>query len=226
MMRILVLDVGGTNVKIAVSGRPGRVKVPSGLDLTPHEMVARVGQATAGWAYDVVSIGLPAPVREGHPLRDPVNLAPGWVGFDFAHAFDRPVKLVNDAAMQAIGSYEGGHMLFLGLGTGLGNALVVDGMLCALELGHLPYRMGRSYEEYVGARGLERLGQRRWRRHVVQVIELLSTAMNADYTVIGGGNARRVGELPPNVRLGHNSRAMDGGFRLWEGVGHVRPVEG
>jgi polyphosphate glucokinase len=218
-MRILVLDVGGTNVKLTMSGRDGRIKLPSGPTLGPQEMVARVLAATAGWAYDVISMGYPGPVRDGRPWREPVNLAPGWVGFDFEGAFGRPVRLLNDAAMQALGSYEGGHMLFLGLGTGLGSALVSDGIVCPLELGHLPYRGGRSFEDYVGSRGLARLGQRRWRHHVSRVVPMLIEAVNADYAILGGGNARRVGELPPNVRLGHNSRAILGGFRLWEGVG-------
>ncbi|HEU4563701.1 MAG TPA: ROK family protein [Gemmatimonadaceae bacterium] len=218
-MKILVVDVGGTSVKLLATGYTAPLRIPSSPALGPAEMVAAVRAATAAWDYDAVSIGYPGPVRGGLPARDPHNLGPGWVGFDFAAAFGRPVKIANDAGMQALGSYEGGHMLFLGFGTGLGSALVVDGVLTALELAHLPYRHGRTFEDYVGARGLERMGPQRWRRHVDRVTRMLMQAMNADYTVVGGGNAKRLRDLPPNVRRGSNAKAFVGGFRLWRGLG-------
>jgi polyphosphate glucokinase len=215
-MRILVIDVGGTHVKLLATGRAERVKLDSGPTLTPARMVAVVQEATRGWEYDVVSVGYPGPVRDGRAAREPRNLGPGWAGFDFAAALGRPTRVVNDAAMQALGSYDGGRMLFLGLGTGLGSALVVDGIVQPLELAHLPYRRGRSFEDYVGAAGLERLGRRRWRRFVGDVVARLLEATQVDYVVLGGGNVKRLDALPPGARRGDNANAFVGGFRLWE----------
>jgi predicted NBD/HSP70 family sugar kinase len=215
-MRILVLDVGGAHVKILATGRRKKVKFPSGPQMTPGGMMASVKAATAGWKYDAVSIGFPGAVVHGHPLVEPHHLGRGWVGFDFKKAFGKPVKLVNDAAMQALGSYGGGRMLFLGLGTGLGSAMIVENVLEPMELGHLPYKKGRTFEDYVGNGGLMRLGKRKWRIQVREVVAMLKAALQADYVVLGGGNARLIKELPPGVRLGKNSNAFRGGFRLWD----------
>ncbi len=214
-MKILVLDVGGTNVKVGRSGSRRRIKIPSGPELRPGPMVAAVRGATADWKYDAVSIGYPGPVRNGKPAADPKNLGAGWVRFNFARAFHVPVRLVNDAAMQALGSYRGGRMLFLGLGTGLGSALVVDGQVLPLELAHLPYRHGLSYEDYLGLRGLKRMGQDRWQRHVHHVIHLLQRGLLADYVTLGGGNTKKLNAVPRGVRLTNNGAAMVGGVRLW-----------
>jgi len=215
-MNVLSIDVGGSHVKCLASGRSVPRAFASGPTLTAAEMVRRVLQLTRKWSWDAVSIGYPGPVMHGAPVCEPHNLGAGWVGFDFAGAFGRPVKLVNDAAMQALGSYEGGRMLFLGLGTGLGSALVVDGRLEAMELAHLPYRKGRSYEDYVGARGLERLGKKKWRKAVLDVIAELYGALRPDYVVLGGGNVRKMKALPAYVRRGDNDDAFLGGFRLWD----------
>ena len=215
-MKILVIDIGGTHVKVIATGHKNPVLIPSGPDLTPKKMVAAVRQATAGWDYSAVSIGYPGPVVHGRPVNDPHNLGRGWVGFDFKKAFGRPVKVINDAAMQAFGSYRGGRMLFLGLGTGLGSALIVDGILEPMELAHLPYKKGRTYEDYVGLAGLKRLGKRKWRRHVADVVQQLKTALQADYVVLGGGNARLLKRPPPGTRLGDNANAFRGGYRLWQ----------
>jgi polyphosphate glucokinase len=212
---VLVLDVGGTHVKMLATGHKDRLEIPSGPEMTPKEMVAAVRKATAAWKYSCVSIGYPGPVVHGKPMAEPHNLGPGWVGFDFEKAFGCPVKVINDAAMQALGSYKGGRMLFLGLGTGLGSAMVVNGVLEPMELAHLPY--GKStFEDYVGLCGLERLGKKKWRRHVAEVVEQLKAGLQADYVVIGGGNAKKLKELPPGTRLGENSNAFRGGFRLWQ----------
>jgi polyphosphate glucokinase len=216
--KILVLDVGGTHVKVGASDREGIVKIDSGPAMTPAAMVAAVKTATSGWKYDAVAIGYPGPVLHGNPVAEPHNLGCGWIGFDFRRALGKPVKLVNDAAMQALGSYEGGRMLFLGLGTGLGSAMIVDGDLEPMELAHLPYKKGRTYEDYVGLRGLERLGKKRWARHVFDVVEKLKAALAAEYVVLGGGNAKLLKELPPGSRLGENSNAMKGGIRLFQGA--------
>ena len=210
-----MVDVGGTHVKLLATGYRTPVKIPSGPSMTPRKMVAAVRKATASWKYSKVSIGYPGPVLHGKPVGEPHNLGSGWVGFDFRKAFGRPVKLVNDAAMQALGSYEGRRMLFLGLGTGLGSALIVDGVLEPMELAHLPYQDGRTYEDYIGLRGLERLGKKRWRRYVDDVVARLKSALEADYVVLGGGNAKLLKELPSGVRLGNNAHAFRGGFRLW-----------
>jgi len=215
-MRILVIDVGGTHVKFLASGRRTPVKVASGSRMTPRRMVTAAKQATQGWKFDAVSIGYPGAVIAGRPVHEPHNLGPGWVGFDFRRAFGKPVKVVNDAAMQALGSYRGGRLLFLGLGTGLGSALVVNGTVEPMELAHLPYKKGRTYEDYVGLRGLERLGKKRWRRAVEDVAVRLKYALQADDLVLGGGNAKLLKTLPPDSRLGSNTNAFIGGFRLWD----------
>lgn len=220
-MRVLVIDVGGTHVKILATGLRTPIKIDSGPTMTARRMVASVRKAASGWNYSRVSIGFPGPVAHGKPLAEPHNLGPGWVGFDFRKAFGHPVKLVNDAAMQAIGSYEGRRMLFLGLGTGLGSAFIVDGILEPMELAHLPYKNGRTYEDYVGIRGLKRLGRKKWRRAVADVVERLQAALEPDYVVIGGGNAPLLKKLPKRVRLGDNHNAFRGGFRIWE-----KPKEG
>jgi len=219
---ILVIDIGGTNVKILATGQKEPIKIPSGATMSAQKMVDEVKKAAAKWKYTAVSIGYPGPVLHGQPVAEPHNLAKGWVGFDFAKGFGHPVKMVNDAAMQALGSYDSGRMLFLGLGTGLGSALVVDGVLEPMELAHLPFKKGRTYEDYVGLRGLERLGKKKWRKNVADVVEQLGKALEADYVVLGGGNAKHLKDLPPKARLGSNSNAYIGGFRLWEGEGgHV-----
>jgi polyphosphate glucokinase len=213
--RVLVIDVGGSHVKMRLSGRREEREFESGPTLTPRQMAARVRQLTDDWKYDAVSIGYPGVVVHGKIVTEPFNLGRGWVGFDFRKAFGRPTLLLNDAAMQAIGSYEGGRMLFLGLGTGLGSALIVDGTVAPMELAHLPYKRGRSYEDYLGDRGRRRLGPKKWRRTVAAVVEQLSKALEADYVVIGGGNARKLKKLPSNARLGNNEFAFLGGFRVW-----------
>jgi predicted NBD/HSP70 family sugar kinase len=215
-MKILVIDIGGTHVKVIATGHKNPVLIPSGPDLTPKKMVTAVRQAMAGWDYSAVSIGYPGPVVHGRPVNDPHNLGRGWIGFDFKKAFGCPVKVINDAAMQAFGSYRGGRMLFLGLGTGLGSALIVDDILEPMELAHLPYKKGRTYENYVGLAGLKRLGKRKWRRHVADVVQQLKTALQADYVVLGGGNAKLFKRPPPGTRLGDNSNAFRGGYRLWQ----------
>lgn len=211
---VLVIDVGGNNVKILATGQTERRSFPSGPTLTPRRMVSEVKKLAADWKYDAVSIGYPGPVLGGRPLAEPHNLGRGWVGFDFARAFRRPVKIVNDAAMQALGSYESGKMLFLGLGTGLGTAMIVDGIIAPMELAHLPYKKG-TYEDYVGRIGLKRYGKKKWQRHVADVVRCLTAALQPDHIVIGGGNAKRLDPLPLRCRAGDNADAFDGGFRLW-----------
>ena len=215
-MKTLVIDVGGTHVKLLATGKKQRIELPSGPTLTAAKMVKDVKKATAGWDYSAVSIGYPGAVIHNRPVAEPHNLARGWVGFDFRKAFGHPVKVINDAAMQALGGYEGGRMLFLGLGTGLGSAMIVDGILEPMELAHLPYKSGRTYEDYVGIRGLKRLGKKKWRRHVADVVERLRAALEADYVVLGGGNAKLLKKLPPGTRLGDNNNAFRGGFRMWQ----------
>ncbi len=216
---ILVIDVGGTNVKILATGQKEPVKIPSGPKMTAKEMVKLVRAAASDWNYSRVSIGYPGPVVHGHPLSEPHNLGGGWVGFDFRKAFGRPVKIVNDAAMQALGIYRSGRMLFLGLGTGLGSAMIVDGILEPMEMAHLPYKKGRTYEDYLGIRGLKRLGKKKWRKQVAEVAEQLKAALEADEVVLGGGNSKLLKTLPPGCRLGDNSTAFTGGFRLWDSPG-------
>ena len=214
--KILVIDVGGTHVKVLVTGKREPLKLPSGPELTPKEMVASVLAATAGWDYDAITVGYPGPVAKHRPSREPANLGSGWVGFNYSKAFGVPVRIINDAAMQALGSYEGGRMLFLGLGTGLGTALVFDGIVIPLELAHLPYHKDKEYEDYIGEAGMRRLGQKKWKKHVEEVVRLFIAAVNADYAVLGGGNVRHFDELPPHCRRGNNAYAFRGGFRLWK----------
>jgi len=223
--KVLAIDVGGSHVKLLASGEHESRKFASGPKLTPEQMVEGVRAHVDGWAWDVASIGVPTPVRGGKVIAEPVNLGRGWVGFDFEQALGKPVRLINDAAMQAIGSYEGGRMLFLGLGTGLGSALVVDGIVEPLELGHLPYRKA-TFEEYVSEHALEKRGKSRWRKAVFDVVERLSAAMEPDYVVLGGGGAKLLDELPPNCRRGGNENAFVGAFRLWEPEWTPRPGVG
>jgi polyphosphate glucokinase len=215
-VKTLVIDIGGSHVKLLATGHRTPIRVPSGPELTPAAMVAGVLEATSEWQYEAVSIGYPGPVVKNHPSREPVNLGTGWTDFDYEGALGRPVKMINDAAMQALGSYDGGVMLFLGLGTGLGTTLVRDEIVIPLEIAHLPYRKGRSYEDYVGQAGLERLGEEKWKRHVGIVVELFLAALNAEYAVLGGGNVRHFSELPPKCRRGDNLNAFRGGYRLWQ----------
>ena len=216
MTQVLVVDVGGSKVKILLTGEQVPRRAPSGPKFTAQQMVEAVQQLGEGWEWDVVSVGIPSPVHGGRVATDPVNLGKGWAGFDYEAAFGKPTKVVNDAAMQALGSYDGGKMLFLGLGTGLGSSLVVDGVVEPMELGHLPFKKA-TYETYVGEAGLERLGKKRWRKLVLETIDSFTKALEPDYVVLGGGNAPLLGEpLPPNVRLGDNRNAFLGGFRLWD----------
>ena len=224
-LRILVVDVGGTHVKVLATGQKQEVKIVSGPTMTPGQMVKDVKRLTSGWKYDVVSIGYPGPVIQGRPLHEPHNLGKGWVGFHFDKAFGRPLKLINDAAMQALGSYRGGRMLFLGLGTGLGSAMVVDGIVEPMELAHLPYKKGRTYEDYIGLRGLRRLGKKKWRRCVADIVERLKTALEPDYIVLGGGNLKKLKKLPSGTEPGDNRNAFRGGFRLWESRRSNAPAE-
>ena len=214
-MKVLALDVGGTNVKMLASGHEARRKFPSGPTLTAKQMVDEVREGAADWKYDVVSIGYPGPVLDGRLLAEPHNLGKGWVGFNFEKAFGCPVKIVNDAAMQALGSYKGRRMLFLGLGTGLGSAMIIDGALIPMELAHLPYRKS-TYEDYVGLRGMQRYGKKKWRRLVDDVVKKLAAALEPDDVVLGGGNVKFLKTLPPKCRAGDNANAFIGGFRLWE----------
>lgn len=213
---ILAVDVGGSHVKVMDNRGLTKREFVSGPHLSAREMVKQVKDLTADWSYDVVSIGYPGPVVHDRPLAEPHNLGGGWVGFNFAKAFGRPTQVVNDALMQALGSYEGGRMLFLGLGTGLGSAMIIDGILEPMELGHLPYHKGRTFEDEVGAAGLERLGKKKWRQKVADIVKHFAAALEPDYVVLGGGNAENLGRLPRNVRLGKNANAFKGGFRLWD----------
>jgi polyphosphate glucokinase len=214
-MNVLVVDVGGTHVKILASGQHDPLKFASGPTLTAKQMVATVRKLARACKYDVVSIGYPGPVLRDHPVAEPHNLGRGWVGFDFRRAFGCQVRVINDAAMQALGSYKRGKMLFLGLGTGLGSTLVVNNVVEPMELGHLAYKKG-TYEDYVGVRGLEKQGEKRWARHVADVVERLIAALEPDDVVLGGGNAKMLKKLPPGCRMGDNANAFLGGFRLWE----------
>ena len=214
-MNVLVVDVGGTNVKILATGHEVPRKFPSGPTLTPERMVSGVKQLAAEWQYEVISVGYPGPVLRSRAASDPHNLGRGWLGFDFETAFGCPVKLINDAALQALGSYEGGKMLFLGLGTGLGSAMILEGVLQPMELAHLPYKKG-TFEDYVGLRGLQRLGKKKWRRCVADVVARLVAALEPDDVVLGGGNVKELKDLPPACRAVNNASAFRGGFRLWE----------
>jgi len=216
MKRILVIDVGGTNIKVSMAGRRKPIKIPSGTTMTAARMAAEVRKVVADWGYEVVSIGYPGAVKHGKPAHEPRNLSGGWMRFNYGKAFGAPVKIVNDAAMQALGAYAGGRMLFLGLGTGLGSALVAEGVLMPLELAHLPYRGGRTYEDYVGKRGMDKLGRKEWTRHVHDVVALLKAGLQADYVVLGGGQTKKLKTLPRGVRTSDNQSAILGGLRLWD----------
>jgi polyphosphate glucokinase len=215
-MKVLVIDIGGTNVKVASSDVRVPIKIPSGPKMTAEQMAKDVLAATKGWAYDCISFGYPGPVVHDHPLLEPHNLAPGWTDFPYQKTFGKPLRFINDAAMQAFGGYQGGRMLFLGIGTGLGSAMVFDGVLIPLELAHLPYRKGRTYEEYIGLAGLERRGEERWRKSVLDIIERLQAAFICDSVLLGGGNAKLMKDLPSHVILGSNSNAIDGGIKIWQ----------
>lgn len=214
-MKVLAVDVGGSHVKILATGRKQKREIVSGPRMTARQMVSRVKKLAEGWAYDAVSVGFPGPVLHNRPIAEPHNLGPGWIGFDFASAFGLPVRVMNDAAMQALGNYAGGKMLFLGLGTGLGSAMIVNGIIEPMELGHLPYKKG-TYEDYVGNAGLERVGKKRWRKLVYDVVERLVAALEAEDVVIGGGNIIHMKKLPRGCRASNNAHAFVGGFRMWE----------
>jgi polyphosphate glucokinase len=220
-LRVLAIDVGGSHVKVRVSNRRDVRQFESGPTMTPGRMAAGVHKLVGDWKYDVVSIGYPGIVIHRKIVTEPHNLGGGWVGFDFRRAFGRPTRVINDAAMQAIGSYQGGRMLFLGLGTGLGSAMIVDGIVESMELAHMPYKKGRTYEDDVGDRGRRRLGSKKWRRAVKNVVRTLQMALEADYVVLGGGNARKLKKMPEGARLGNNDFAFLGGFRMWRkgGIG-------
>ena len=216
-MNILVIDIGGTHVKILASGQSEMRRFNSSLSLTPSKMVSGVLELAKDWNFEAISIGYPGPVLHGKPVAEPHNLGKGWLGFDYAKAFGKPVRIINDAALQAFGGYETGKMLFLGLGTGLGTAMIVDGIIEPMELAHLPYKKA-TFEDYVGQRGMDRLGKKRWAEHVADVIEQLRAALEPDEVVLGGGNAAKLKLLPKNVRLGDNANAFAGGFKLWPGA--------
>ncbi|GGA53090.1 hypothetical protein GCM10011507_00190 [Edaphobacter acidisoli] len=215
-MKALVIDIGGTHVKVASTDHRTPIKIVSGEDMTAAKMVKQVLAATKDWHYDAISIGYPGPVEHDHPLTEPHNLSPGWVGFSYKKAFGKPLRFINDAAMQAMGGYRGGKMLFIGLGTGMGSAVVFDGTVVPLELAHLLYKNGRTYEEYVGLDGLKCRGKSRWRKSVLDVIERLKAALVCDYVLLGGGNAKLMKKLPEHVLLGSNANAIEGGLKLWE----------
>jgi len=217
-MNVLVIDIGGSNIKILATGQPERIKIPSGVDFTPGHLVALVQKATAeaGWKFEVVTVGFPAVVKQGKIVSDPVNLGRGWMGFDFEKAFGCPVKVINDAAMQALGSYQGGKLLFMGFGTGLGTAMVYEHLILPLEGGHLPFRNG-TFESHVGNANLSLLGKKQWKELVLETIEHFQNCFQPDEIVLGGGNSKYLEELPPNCRLGSNKNAFAGGFKLWEG---------
>ena len=215
LVKVLVVDVGGTHVKILATGQRDHREFASGPTLTAEQMVTGVKALAERWKYDVVSMGYPGPVLNGRPVAEPHNLGRGWVGFDYRVAFGRPIKIVNDAAMQALGGYKGGKMLFLGLGTGLGSTLIVNGIVEPMELGHLPYRKA-TYEDYVGSRGLERYGKKKWRKYVEDVVARLIAALEPEDVVLGGGNVHKLKELPPGCRAGDQANAFIGGFRLWQ----------
>jgi polyphosphate glucokinase len=215
-MKVLVIDVGGTNIKVSSTDNLVPIKIASGPQMTATMMVDQVLAASKSWKYDAISIGYPGPVEHAHPLAEPHNLAPGWIDFPYQKAFRKPILFINDAAMQAYGGYKGGRMLFLGIGTGLGSAMIFDGVIIPLELAHLPYKKGGTYEDYTGRAALERLGKKKWRKSVLDVIDRLKSALVCDYVLLGGGNAKLMKSLPSNVILGANSNAVRGGIRLWE----------
>ena len=229
-MNVLVIDVGGSNVKTLATGHKTVRKMASGRKLTPSQMVAGVRDLARGWKYDVIALGIPSAVARNQPIGEPPNLGKGWVEFDYAAAFGRPVRIINDAAMQALGAYQGGKMLFLGFGTGLGTTLICDGTIIAMELAHLPYKRA-TFEDYVGDAALKRDGKKKWRETVDDVIVRLTAALLPEDIVLGGGNARHIQHLPPLCRRGDNADAFTGGFRLWDDRGlrrdkaHVRTVQ-
>lgn len=228
-VKVLSIDIGGTNVKVLASGEREPRKFPSGRKLTPQQMVSEVKKLTADWQYDVVAIGYPGRVLHGRPTAEPRNLAPGWMRFNFAGAFRCPVKIMNDAAMQALGSYRGGLMLFVGLGTGLGSAIIDEKVVIPLELGQVPYSKG-TYEQYLGVRGLQRQGKKKWQRYVEDGVTRMIAALQPDDVVIGGGNVKKLTALPPGCRAGHNAFAFLGGFRLWDeawvpGLAEAKPAK-
>ena len=214
-MNVSAIDIGGTNIKILAAGQTESRKFPSGTTMTPQNMVEGVMDLAKDWTYEAISMGYPGVIKKGKIVTEPHNLGQGWVGFDFEAAFKLPVKIMNDAAMQALGSYREGILLFLGLGTGLGSAIIADGAVVSMEVGHLPYKKG-TFEDYVGLQGLERLGKKKWRKHVAFIVERLKAAINPDDVVLGGGNAKKLKKLPEACRLGSNEFAFTGGFRMWE----------
>jgi polyphosphate glucokinase len=224
-MKVLVIDIGGTHVKVASTDRRDSLKIASGPTMTAALMAQQVLAATEGWKYDGISIGYPGPVIHDHPLAEPHNLAPGWIDFPYQKVFAKPIRFINDAAMQALGGYRGKRMLFLGIGTGLGSAMVFDGIVIPLELAHLPYKNGRTYEEYIGVAGLQRRGKKRWRKSVLDVVARLQAAFICDYVLLGGGNAKFMTNLPPHVILGANSNAVEGGLRLWQNLDELKILE-
>ena len=213
---VLAVDVGGSHVKVMTSKDRTKREFVSGPHLSAKAMVKGVQKLTGDWSYDVITVGYPGPVVRNRPLADPYNLGRGWTRFDFEKAFGRPTQVINDAAMQALGSYQGGRMLFLGLGTGLGSSLIIDGVIEPMELGHVPYRKGRTFEDYAGARGLKRMGLKKWRKRVADIVKDLTAAFEPDYVVLGGGNVEKLAKLPPKARRGNNSDAFEGGFKLWD----------
>ncbi|MFZ4698117.1 MAG: ROK family protein [Phycisphaerales bacterium] len=216
MKSTLAIDIGGTHVKIRIPSEMEKREFESGPTLTPKQMVDGVKKLSTGWKFDSITIGLPAPIRNNKPVKNPANLGPGWMDFDYDADFGVPVKIINDAAMQAVGSYKAGRMLFLGLGTGLGSCLIVDHSIVPLELAHMPYRKGKTFEDFVGLRGLKKLGKKRWRKQVSDVCDILYAALLPDEIVIGGGNVKNLKELPDHCRAGDNANAFEGGFRLWQ----------
>lgn len=222
-MRILVVDIGGTNVKISLSQQSEVRKLPSGANFEPRLLVEGVAKTAPDWKYDVVSIGFPGQIKDGKPALEPLNLGRGWVGFDFAEAFGKPVKMINDAAMQALGSYDGGRMLFLGLGTGVGSTLIMPKLVLPLDLGMLPYRR-KTLDDALSRRGLKRLGMKAWTKAVYEVAGILRASFQADYVMLGGGNAKKLVTFPPGVRSGDNRNAILGGVRLWYAASNLSPT--
>ncbi|MDX5339105.1 MAG: ROK family protein [Cyclobacteriaceae bacterium] len=214
-MNVLVIDIGGSNIKILATNQPERIKIPSGSDFKPEDLVPLVKEAAKDWSYEVITIGFPGVVKHGEIIADPVNMGNGWKGFDFQKAFGCPVKIINDAAMQALGSYEGGKLLFMGFGTGLGTAMVYEDLILPLEGGHLPFKLG-TFETHVGNAAMKKLGKRKWKEMVYKTIEHFRHCFQPDEIVLGGGNSKLLEEIPENCRLGSNKNAFTGGFRLWE----------
>jgi len=223
-MKVLIIDIGGTNVKVASTDQRVPIKIPSGPTMTANKMGQQVLAATRNWKYDSISIGYPGPVTHDRPLAEPHNLAAGWIDFPYQKTFGKPLRFINDAAMQALGGYMGGRMLFLGTGTGLGSAMIFDGVVVPLELAHLPYKKGRTYEDYIGLAGLELRGKKRWRKSVLDIIARLQAALVCEYVLLGGGNAKLMKDLPPHVILGANSNAIEGGIRMWQDPNELKSL--